>query len=37
MYTVTAWLKKASTRFVFFGFSAVMLILVGLYIGLVVQ
>lgn len=35
MAVVSSWLEKADTRFVFLSFSAVLLILMGVYIGLV--
>ena len=35
MVVVGFWLQKANTRFVFFGFATVVLILVGVYVGFV--
>lgn len=35
MESANSWFKKASIKFVFFGFAAVILILVGVYIGFV--
>lgn len=36
MGAVNAWIRRASTRFVFFGFSAVLLLLTGAYLGFLV-
>jgi hypothetical protein len=35
MAAISSWIEKANTRFVFFGFSAIVLILVGVYVGFV--
>ena len=35
MSAVASWIEKANTRFVFFGFAAVTLILAGVYVGYV--
>jgi len=35
MASVSSWFERASIKFVFFGFAAIILVLVGVYIGLV--
>ena len=35
MASVNSWIEKANSRFIFFGFSTIVLVLVGIYIGFV--